>query len=181
METSLPRECREFTRIHKRLTHPNHDGSDLYGFFQGMSSEFAWFPNSLYFAPGNWSAANGGLRDGRLRKSEDIWGKRPFSWFPWCCSRPPEKGEKGRKRAKKADFGRFPGRAARHPLNPHLLHPHLRQPKVKKSLWICFVRGTRLKGVARRVCNRLQWGDHLCWLKKETVLKGISMLYIRPI
>ena len=31
---------------------------------------------------------------------------------------------------KKADFGRFPGRAARHPLNPHLLHPHLRQPKV---------------------------------------------------
>ena len=25
-------------------------------------------------------------------------------------------GEKGRKRAKKADFGRFPGRAARHPL-----------------------------------------------------------------
>ena len=30
---------------------------------------------------------------------------------------PPEKGEKGRKRAKKADFGRFPGRAARHLLN----------------------------------------------------------------
>ena len=28
-----------------------------------------------------------------------------------------------------ADFGRFPGRAARHPLSPHLLHPHLRQPK----------------------------------------------------
>ena len=39
---------------------------------------------------------------------------------------PPEKGEKGRKRAKKADFGRFPGQEARHPLNPHLLHPHLR-------------------------------------------------------
>ena len=27
----------------------------------------------------NWSAANGGLRDGGLRKSEDIGGKRPFS------------------------------------------------------------------------------------------------------
>ena len=33
---------------------------------------------------------------------------------------------KGRKRQKKADFGRFPGWAARRPLNPHLLHPHLR-------------------------------------------------------
>ena len=33
-----------------------------------------------------------------------------------------------RKRAKKADFGRFPGRAARHCLSPHWLHPHLRQP-----------------------------------------------------
>ena len=32
-------------------------------------------------------------------------------------------------RAKKVDFGRFPERAARHPLSPHLLHPHLRQPK----------------------------------------------------
>ena len=42
---------------------------------------------------------------------------------------PPENGEKGRKRAKKADFSRFPGRVAKHPLSPHLLHPHLRQPK----------------------------------------------------
>ena len=33
------------------------------------------------------------------------------------------------KRARKADFGPFPGRAARHPSSPHLLHPHLRQPK----------------------------------------------------
>ena len=86
-----------------------------------------------------WSAAKGGLRDGGLRKSEDIWGKRPFSsvfWIPQVLFAPSgkgrkrqKKGEKGRKRAKKADFGRFPGRAARHPLNPHLLHPHLRQPK----------------------------------------------------
>ena len=33
---------------------------------------------------------------------------------------------------KKPDFGQFPGRAARHPLNPHLLHSHLRQPKICK-------------------------------------------------
>ena len=32
---------------------------------------------------------------------------------------------------KKANFGRFPGRAARHPLSPHLLHPHLRQPNLE--------------------------------------------------
>ena len=38
---------------------------------------------------------------------------------------------KGRKRQKKGDFGRFPGREARHPLNPHLSHPHLRQPKFR--------------------------------------------------
>ena len=37
---------------------------------------------------------------------------------------------KGGKRQKKGEKGRFPGRAARHPLSPHLLHPHLRQPKI---------------------------------------------------
>ena len=57
----------------------------------------------------------------------------PFSGFSRCSSAPPEKGEEGRKRAKKADFGRFPGGAARHPLNPHLLHPHLRQPNFSFS------------------------------------------------
>ena len=36
---------------------------------------------------------------------------------------PPEKGERGRKRPTSADFL---GRAARHPLDPHLLHHHLR-------------------------------------------------------
>ena len=54
---------------------------------------------------GGWSAANGGLRDGSLRKSEDIRGKvPPFSGFPRCSSHPPEKGEKGWKRAILADF-----------------------------------------------------------------------------
>ena len=38
----------------------------------------------------------------------------------------------GRKRQKKGKKGRFPGRAARHPLSPHLLHPHWRQAAPKK-------------------------------------------------
>ena len=56
----------------------------------------------------------------------------PFSGFSRGSSGLPEMGEKGRKRAKKADFGRFPGREARHPLNPHLLHPHLRHSNSSK-------------------------------------------------
>ena len=51
-----------------------------------------------------------------------------FLDFPGAVRALRKKGEKGRKRAKKTDFGRFPGRAARHPLSPHLLHPDLRQP-----------------------------------------------------
>ena len=45
---------------------------------------------------------------------------------------------KGRQRQKKGEKGRlwprFPGRAARHPLSPHLLHPHLRHPN-KSRIW----------------------------------------------
>ena len=43
-----------------------------------------------------------------------------------------KKAEKGRKRP---ISGRFLGRAARHPLNPHLLHPHLWRPK---NFWTDF-------------------------------------------
>ena len=79
-----------------------------------------------------WSAANGGLRDGGLSRIQGNLRKKAFFLrfldFPGALRAFPEKGEKGRKRAKRADFGRFPGRAARHPLSPHLLHPHLRQP-----------------------------------------------------
>ena len=73
--------------------------------------------------------------EGNPRISEEKGLFPPFSGFSRCSSGPPEKGGKGRKGAKRADFGRFPGRAPRHPLNPHLLHPHLRQPKtpVKKQ------------------------------------------------
>ena len=44
-----------------------------------------------------WGAANGGLRNGGLRKSEEIEEKGPFppfSGFSRCCSGPLEKGEK---------------------------------------------------------------------------------------
>ena len=71
------------------------------------------------FQYNSWGAANGGLRNGGL----SIWGKGLFpalSGFSRCSSDPLEKGEK-------ANLGQFPGRAARHPLNPHLLHPHVRQ------------------------------------------------------
>ena len=52
-----------------------------------------------------------------------------FLDFPGALGTLRKRAKKGRKRAILADFGRFPGRAARHPLSPHLLHPHLRQPK----------------------------------------------------
>ena len=68
----------------------------------------------------NWSvaAANGGLRDGvqanpRISEEEGLFP--PFSGLPTCSSGLLKKGEKGRKRVKKAGKGRFPGREARHP------------------------------------------------------------------
>ena len=86
--------------------------------------------------------------DGNPRISEEKGLFPPFSGFSRCSSHPPEKGEKGRKRAKKADFGRFPGRAARHPLSPHLLHPHLRQPKKNLRL-SSVIRANRFARFAR--------------------------------
>ena len=57
----------------------------------------------------NWSAANGGLRDGglskSLRRAKGLFP--PFSGFSRCSSQPPEMGEKaenGRKRPISADF-----------------------------------------------------------------------------
>ena len=77
------------------------------------------------------SAANGGLRDGGLSKSEDICGKRPFSSVFWISQVLFTPSGKGRKRQKKGEKGRFwpiSGKGGQTPLNPHLLHPHLRQP-----------------------------------------------------
>ena len=44
---------------------------------------------------------------------------RLSSGVPGCCLGPPEKGNKGRKRLKKADFGWFPGREGRHLSDPN--------------------------------------------------------------
>ena len=54
-----------------------------------------------------------------------------FLDFPGALRTLRKRAKRAEKGRKKADFGRFPGRAARHPLSPHLLHPHLRQPKKK--------------------------------------------------
>ena len=70
----------------------------------------------------------GGLRDGGLSKFADICGKRPLCPalldFPGTL-RALWKRTRGRKRAKKGRKGRLPGRAARHPLNPHLCYTPL--------------------------------------------------------
>ena len=60
---------------------------------------------------------------GNPRISEEKGLFPPLSGFSRCSSGLPDKGEKGRKMAKKADFGRFPGRAARHPLKPPFVTP----------------------------------------------------------
>ena len=76
------------------------------------------------------SAADGGLRDGGLSKSEDIWGKRPFSsvfWISLVLFAPSEKGQKRQKKGGKGQF-RPISRKGGHPLSTHLLHPHSRQP-----------------------------------------------------
>ena len=68
-----------------------------------------------------WGAANGGLRDGGLRKSEDIWGKRPFSSVFWIFQVLFRPSRKGRKRQKKGEKGRFrpiSGRGGQTPLKP---------------------------------------------------------------
>ena len=93
--------------------------------FWDMCTFWPWGPGHPPPHP-PWSAANGGLRDGGLSKSEDIWGKRPFSSVFSIFQVLFGPSGKGWKRQKKGDFGRFPGRDARRPSNPHLLHPHLR-------------------------------------------------------
>ena len=73
-----------------------------------------------------WSAANGGLRDGGLRKSEDIWRKRPFSSVFWIFQVLCAPSGKGRKRQKKGEKGRFrpiSGKGGQTPLKPPFVTP----------------------------------------------------------
>ena len=73
-----------------------------------------------------WSAANGGLRDGGLSKSQDIWGKRPFSSVFWICQVHFAPSGKGRKRQEKGEKGRFrpiSGKGGQTPLKPPFVTP----------------------------------------------------------
>ena len=109
---------------------------------------------------GVWSAANRGFRDGVVSKSEDIWGKGlfpPFSGFCRCSPDPLERGEKGRKRATKAAFGRFPRRAAWHTLNPPICYtPICGSPIKAGKRW---ARNLRLRNavIPRKSENLQKW------------------------
>ena len=84
----------------------------------------------------SWSAANGGSRDGGFKEIRGYLRKKAFFLrfldFPGALRTLRKRAKTAEKGQKKVDFGQFPGRVARHPLNPHLLHPHLRQPKSDK-------------------------------------------------
>ena len=83
-------------------------------------------PEKVYVGPFFWGAANGGLRDGGLRKSEDIWGKRPFSSVFWISQVLLAPSGQGRKRQKKGDFGRFrpiSRKGGQTPLKPPFVTP----------------------------------------------------------
>ena len=77
-------------------------------------------PNSIILECRKWGFKRWVFKQ-NLRICEEKGRFPPFSGFSRCSSHHPEKGEEGRKRAKKADFARFPGRGARHPLSPHLI------------------------------------------------------------
>ena len=71
-------------------------------------------------------AANGGLRDGGLSKSEDILGKRPFSFVFWISQVLFVPSGKGRKRQKKGEKGRFwpiSRKGGQTPLKPPFVTP----------------------------------------------------------
>ena len=79
-----------------------------------------------------WSAANGGLRDGGLSKSEETWGKRPFSSVFWICQVSFASSGKERKRQKTGEKGRFrpiSGKGGSSPLKPPFVTPPFAAPQ----------------------------------------------------
>ena len=90
-----------------------------------------------------WGAANGGLRDGGLSKSEEICGKRPFSpvfWIFQVLSGLSGKGEKV-----------FPEREGRHPLKPPFV-----TPPFAALQFMCYPRNPRNINIFARVPD---WED----------------------
>ena len=86
--------------------------------------------------PVSWSATNGRLRDGGLRKFEDIWGKRPFSSLFWISHVLFGPSGKGRKREKKGGKGRkrpISRKGGQTPLKPLFVTPPFAAPQVRTS------------------------------------------------
>ena len=107
-------------------------------------SEFDW--KSFHYT---WSAANGGLRDGGLSKSEDIRGKRPFSSVFWIfqvlfgpSGKGRKKAEKGRKTSEKGRLQPISRKGGQTPLKPPFVTPPLRQPNTHSSFERLLVRGS---------------------------------------
>ena len=79
-----------------------------------------------FFRSWIWGAANGGLRDGGLSKSEDIWGKRPFSsvfWISHLLFGPCGKGRKRQKKGEKVRFRPISRKGDQTPLKPPFVTP----------------------------------------------------------
>ena len=80
--------------------------------------------------------ANGGLRDGGLSESEDIWGKRPFSSVFWISQVLFAPSGKGRKRQKKGEKGRFrpiSRKGGQTPLKPPFVTPPFAAAQQKRG------------------------------------------------
>ena len=94
-------------------------------------------PKGPFKTSANWGAANGGLRDGGLGKSEDIWGKRPFSSVFWISQVLFVPSGKGRKRQKKGEKGRFrtiSRKGGQTPLKPPFVTPPFAAAQAKNHL-----------------------------------------------
>ena len=108
--------------------------------FYNFSLEFRQFRAHLLECR-KWGFKRWGFKEirGYLRKKALF---LRFLDFPGVFTGPPEKGERGRKRAKKADFGRFSERAARHPLSPPFVTP----PFAAAQIWFFFQCHSQVRG-----------------------------------
>ena len=97
----------------------------------------------FFFSLAVWSAANGGLRDGGLSKTEDIWGKRPFPSVFWISQALFAPSGKGRKRQRKGEKGRFrpiSRKGGQTPLKPPFVTPPFAAAQaVRKPLSLLWV------------------------------------------